>query len=280
MMKKIFVTLATLALTLTIGTALAFADELVQDSSIANVVTDTPSVDAATVSYKGNYTGKKQDVIGYTATVKKNGDLFKVTGAHKTKKAKFTRQLRLNSLQGQTLTVTKKVAVVVNGKKTTIYWVQTDATQGWVKKANLKFKSTSSFNGAAIVNYGKQFKGVPYVFGGSTPRGFDCSGFVQYVYKHVYHVNVGRTSRNQAALVNSAKGTKVSADKAKAGDILVWTRGGASTAYHAALSLGNKKFMQAVQPGTRLNINSSYADGHFKPSYAIRVNLNKLPKAN
>ncbi|QBO35647.1 peptidoglycan endopeptidase [Periweissella cryptocerci] len=279
MMKKLFVTFATLALTLTIGTALAFADDLVQGDGIVNTVTDTPAVDAATVKYAGKYTGKKQDVTGYTATVKKNGDLFKVSG-NKKKSATFTRQLRMNSLKGQTLTVTKKVAAVVNGKKTTIYWVQAGTIQGWTKKANLKFKSTSKLNGASIVKYAKQFKGVPYVWGGTTPRGFDCSGYVQYVYKHVYHVNVGRTSRDQAALVNSAKGTKVSANNAKAGDILVWTRGGASTAYHAALASGNKKFMQAVQPGTGLNINSSYANGHFKPSYAIRVNLNKLPKTN
>ena len=44
-------------------------------------------------------------------------------------------------------------------------------------------------NGSDIITYAKNFIGVPYVFGGSTPKGFDCSGLVQYVYKH-FGINI------------------------------------------------------------------------------------------
>ena len=50
--------------------------------------------------------------------------------------------------------------------------------------------------GSDIVEYAKQFIGVPYVFGGTTPRGFDCSGLVQYVYRH-FGINISRTTKTQ-----------------------------------------------------------------------------------
>jgi hypothetical protein len=55
----------------------------------------------------------------------------------------------------------------------------------------------SSLNGQYIVNYAKQFLGVPYVWGGTTPDGFDCSGFTSYVYRHTTGIEIGRTTWNQ-----------------------------------------------------------------------------------
>ena len=51
-------------------------------------------------------------------------------------------------------------------------------------------------NGQDIVNYAKNFLGVWYVYGGSSPNGFDCSGLVQYVYKH-FGINISRTTKTQ-----------------------------------------------------------------------------------
>src|SRR5262245_46633140 len=45
--------------------------------------------------------------------------------------------------------------------------------------------------GEKIVKYAKKMIGVPYVYGGSSPHGFDCSGFTSYVYHH-FHIAIAR----------------------------------------------------------------------------------------
>ena len=51
-------------------------------------------------------------------------------------------------------------------------------------------------NGAELISYAKQFIGVPYVWGGTSPSGFDCSGLVQYVYSH-FGIKLSRTTKTQ-----------------------------------------------------------------------------------
>lgn len=70
---------------------------------------------------------------------------------------------------------------------------------------------------AAIVTFAKELLGTPYVYAGSTPdSGFDCSGFVNYVFKN-FNVEVPRSSKLFANI-----GTPVKPEDIKAGDILVF----------------------------------------------------------
>ena len=68
--------------------------------------------------------------------------------------------------------------------------------------------------GAQIVNYGMQFVGCAYVWGGTTPAGFDCSGLTQYVYRH-FGIYIGRTS-----YVQETAGVLVSLSQAIPGDLI------------------------------------------------------------
>lgn len=85
------------------------------------------------------------------------------------------------------------------------------------KKDEKKSDSVSVPDGSKaeqVIAIAKQYTGVPYVYGGTTPSGWDCSGFTSFVYKKV-GVNLPRTSGAQ-----KAAGTVVSASEARPGDLV------------------------------------------------------------
>jgi len=107
------------------------------------------------------------------------------------------------------------------------------------------YTGSASVSSSAIVNKAYQYLGVPYVWGGSTPSGFDCSGFVQYVYKS-QGINLPRVSRAQAA-----SGSYVSIANAQPGDILYF---GQSSVTHVGIYIGNNKMIHASRPGKPIQI--------------------------
>ena len=107
------------------------------------------------------------------------------------------------------------------------------------------YTGSASVSSSAIVNKAYQYLGVPYVWGGSTPSGFDCSGFIQYVYKS-QGINLPRVSRAQAAA-----GSYVSIANAQPGDILYF---GQSSVTHVGIYIGNNKMIHASRPGKPIQI--------------------------
>lgn len=95
-------------------------------------------------------------------------------------------------------------------------------------------------NGGDLVSIAYSLVGSPYVSGSNGPYGFDCSGFVQYVYSQV-GVSVSRSSSSQAY-----DGVGVSYQDAQPGDILSWGHGGVVT--HSALYVGNGMMVHATNP--------------------------------
>lgn len=102
-----------------------------------------------------------------------------------------------------------------------------------------KAQAQSSGLAQQVVDYALQFVGYPYVYGGSSPRGFDCSGFTSYVYKH-FGYNINRTA---SAQLNN--GVAVSRSELQPGDLVMFRKNTSKPASHVGLYIGNGQFVHA-----------------------------------
>ncbi|MEW9095399.1 MAG: NlpC/P60 family protein [Clostridiaceae bacterium] len=103
--------------------------------------------------------------------------------------------------------------------------------------------SASSNN---VVAYASNFLGTPYLWGGTTPAGFDCSGFTQYVYKH-FGISLGRTTYDQ---INNGYG--ISREELQPGDLVFYGKGGSPT--HMGIYVGNGMYIHAPRTGDVVKI--------------------------
>lgn len=113
----------------------------------------------------------------------------------------------------------------------------------------------ASATGQALADYALQFQGYPYVSGGNTPSGWDCSGFVQWVFAQ-FGVSLPHYSGAQMS-VGTAVG---SISEAAPGDIIVNTQ-------HAAIYIGNGMVINALNPAQGTQVTSLAV---FSGGYAIR----------
>jgi cell wall-associated NlpC family hydrolase len=97
--------------------------------------------------------------------------------------------------------------------------------------------------GLRVVRYAKRFLGTPYVYGGSSPHGFDCSGFVRYVYAH-FGLTLPHSSYAQFS-----EGRRVRRGALRPGDLVFFDSVG-----HVGIYVGNGRFIHAPHTGLRVRI--------------------------
>lgn len=136
-------------------------------------------------------------------------------------------------------------------------YASTDA----VSTANVSSASSSGTTATAggtrqqIIDYAATLLGCKYVYGGNTPSGFDCSGYVKYVFNH-FGVTLTRTSASQYA--NSVH---IKKSALQIGDLVFFSQNiGSSKVGHVGIYVGGGQFIHAASPGKGVRYDSLSSD--------------------
>lgn len=113
-----------------------------------------------------------------------------------------------------------------------------------------------SFDLNQVVSVGQQYLGTPYIYGGADPSGFDCSGFIQFVYAQ-FGVSLPHSVSGQAA-----RGSKISIADALPGDIVIMSG-------HDGIYMGNGNIMDAPRAGGVVSIRPIWTSAY----YIVRIGV-------
>lgn len=121
----------------------------------------------------------------------------------------------------------------------------------------------SSANGQAVVNLARKFMGVRYVYGGSGPKTFDCSGYTMYIAKQ-YGISLPHSATSQW---KSGKGTRISMANLQPGDFVYFgdpARSGGKECSHCGIYIGNGEFIHASSSKGKVVISNLTSGYYYK----------------
>jgi len=120
----------------------------------------------------------------------------------------------------------------------------------------LKNPPNPNFSLDAVYAVGLKYLGTPYIFGGSNPSGFDCSGFVMFVYAH-FGISLPHSVAAQAA-----RGTQISRADARPGDLIIMNG-------HDGIYAGNGNILDAPRAGGVVSVRPLWTDNY----YVVRLGI-------
>ena len=147
------------------------------------------------------------------------------------------------------------------------YKVQYNGETGYIRSDLLELTEKPIYNSASssyvslasqIINYSMNFLGTPYVWGGTTPSGFDCSGFTRYVYSN-FGYGLNRTAAQQL-------GNGYAVSSLEVGDLVFFgnTYASSAAATHVGIYIGNNQFIHSAAGGVKI---TSLSDSYYASRY-------------
>ncbi len=136
---------------------------------------------------------------------------------------------------------------------------QETTTQATTTSQETVAPSYNSSSSSSIVSVAEQYLGVPYVWGGTSPSGFDCSGFVQYVFRQCGY------SISRVASAQYSNGTYVSYANLQPGDLVFFERTYSTSGIsHVGIYIGGGQFIHAASSGVKI---SSLSESYYSSRY-------------
>ena len=176
-------------------------------------------------------------------------EAYKASAAQSVEVAAATEPAAVTGLDGYTTTSAAELARVAQAARMASY-------SGPSVRDLLANPPYPNYDPSTIVSIAMSYLGAPYVFGGASPAGFDCSGFTQFVF-----ANVGVALPHSS----SAQGryTAIAPEAAMPGDLIILNGGG-----HVGIWLGDGTFIHASTPETGVKISKPWG-----PHWFVRVGI-------
>ena len=125
-----------------------------------------------------------------------------------------------------------------------------------------------SAQGAAVIEFAKQYLGYPYVAAGKNPStGFDCSGFTQYVFSN-FGISLGGSAASQ-----TGNGTEVARANLQTGDLVLFYDDGYTKVGHAGIYISDGNFIHAANPKRGVVIDNLNTSSYYNPRYVTARRL-------
>jgi cell wall-associated NlpC family hydrolase len=166
------------------------------------------------------------------------------------------------SVVSQYMTVRESFAALQASRTRTILTLETEIAQAQVRAQQTKI------DGDTVIQIASKYAGVSYSRGGTTPSGFDCSGFTSHVFSQV-GVSLPRTSGEQAAWAD-----RIAESQRQVGDLMFWAdRGGV---HHVAIYAGDGLMWDSPRPGRRVGKTSIWGNPFYGRVPAAAVNSDAI----